>query len=137
MDILITLPQNLWIDIVDGKKTIELRSVWPKKFRLFYDRVWVVLKGYKLVVGSFCIDNCIWIGNNRNFWNDMGGCLCVSHDWYLKYIHNKKNLYAWCIENVYELEQPEKLGPLLHVEKSPQSYTYIKRPLFVNEVRKQ
>lgn len=137
MDILITLPQNLWIDIVEGKKTIELRSVWPKKFRLFFNRVWVVLKGSKLVVGSFYVYNCIWIGNKQNFWNDMGEYLCVSQDWFQKYIHDKKNLYAWCIDDVYELEEPIKLKSLLHVDKSPQSYTYVKRPLFVNEVRRQ
>ncbi len=137
MDILITLPQNLWIDIVEGKKTIELRSVCPKRFRLFYDRVWVVLKGYKLVVGSFCIDNCFWIGNYQKFWNDFGATLCVSHDWFQRYVCHKKTLFAWNIENVYELEEPMKLKTLLHVEKSPQSYTYVKRPLFVNEVRKK
>lgn len=137
MDILITLPQSLWIDIVEGKKTIELRSVWPKKIRLFYDRVWVVLKGSKLVVGWFYIYDCIRVENTQNFWNDFGEYLCVSHDWYLKYIHNKKNLYAWCIDDVYEFEEPKKLKTLLHVEKSPQSYTYVNRPLSVNEVRRQ
>lgn len=137
MDILITLPQNLWIDIVDGKKTIELRSVWPKKFSLITNRVWVVLKGYQLVVGWFFIDNYTEIDNTNSFWNCCGESLCVSHDWFLKYVHNKNKLYAWSIENVYELEEPIKLKTLMNVEKSPQSYRYVKRPHFVNGVRKQ
>lgn len=137
MDILITLPQSLWTDIVQGKKTIELRSVWPKKFRLIYDRVWVVLKGTQLVVGSFYLDNYTEINNTQSFWNCCGDSLCVNYDWYMEYVHSKKKLYAWSIENVYELEEPMKLKTLLHVEKSPQSYNYVKRPLFVNEVRRQ
>lgn len=137
MDILITLTQNLWIDIVEGKKTIELRSVWPKKFHLFYNRVWVVLKGYKLVVGSFYINNYTEIDNTESFWNCCGESLCVSYGWFLKYVQNKNKLYAWSIDDVYELEEPMKLKPFMHVEKSPQSYTYVIRPLFVKEVRKQ
>lgn len=137
MDILITLPQNLWIDIVNGKKTIELRSVWPKKFSLITNRVWVVLKGYQLVAGWFYIDNYTEIDNTESFWNCCGESLGVSRDWFLKYVHSKKKLYAWSIENVYELEVPIKLKTLMNVEKSPQSYAYVKRPLFVNGVRKQ
>lgn len=86
MDIIITLPKDLWTKIVSGDKSVEMRK-WnlPEHFDVRVDRVFVVLKGTTRVVGCFKVERVAFNFVKDAAWQEFGNNLGVSFEWFDKY----------------------------------------------------
>lgn len=86
MDIIITLPKDLWTKIVTGEKSVEMRK-WnlPWHFDIALNKVFVVLKGTKRVVGCFKVEHVTYNFTKSAAWNEFGDKLGVSFEWFNKY----------------------------------------------------
>lgn len=89
MDIVITLPKDLWLKIVSGEKQYEMRK-WslPKHFDVNSDCIYVVIKGTRRIAGCFKVMGVEGRLKKDEAWLEFGGWLCVSHEWFSKYWEN-------------------------------------------------
>ena len=129
MDIVITLPKNLWAAICSGEKEFECRKRIPRNFMRAYDKCWVILKGTTDVVGWFTIDEfltCVDVEEIASHYLDK---LCIDRAWFNEYAKHDDVLSLWKINrNVYELTYPQDRYQFLNVLNNPQSYAYC-RPI--------
>lgn len=126
MDILITLPKNLIQRIREGKKDIELRKNYPRKFDTKIDFVFVVEKGTHDVVLSFRVQNFVPIYPPYDYdmlypW--LGG---VNRTWINRYLCFAKVAYLWYISDTHYIGNGKLKIEELGIKTAPQSYAYIK-----------
>lgn len=129
MDIVITLPKNLWLSICSGKKKLEVRKGFPKKFNPEQDRCFVILKGFNVVVGYFYMWGIAKNQDPQKLWELCHNEICVDKHWYDEYTKNTKHVCAWIINSVYEYQRPHNSSLLLNIKTNPQSYYYISNPI--------
>lgn len=125
MNIAITLPECLWSNIVSGKKTIELRKNYPKKFEEGIDSVFVILKGSRQVVGWFRVEWFEEITDVDRFSSHPAEGLCVSNVWVRKYLKDADKCYLWHIGDSCVFEMYKDYHMLFDLSAKPQSFVYI------------
>ena len=122
MNIVLSIKEKWAEKIYSGEKIIEWRKNAPINFIWSLDKVFLYEVEKKFVTGWFkigCIDGpirCI-----TKYYEKFG---CVSLDELKKYA-NKKNLYAWFIEDVKKI-LPTKIKYFTPSERAPQSWCYTK-----------
>lgn len=124
MNILITLPQELWLKIVKGEKTLELRKNIPRKFDNYNSRCYVVLKGTDLVVGWFHISRFIRFPATEHYFNLCSPCACVNSKWISEYYKGKEFMVLWRIQQVRCWNIPVKRSFFVNTSTNPQCYCY-------------
>lgn len=127
MDIAITLPQDLWKNIVSGEKSIELRKNFPKEFDVNTDRVYVMLKGTKLIAGYFkviCFER--FNAENGNAFDSVLDEISVPKQWVVNYVGNKSYVYLWRIGDVFEFGKPINRDYYWKMQSNPQSFVYLR-----------
>lgn len=122
MDIAITMPKDLWLKIVSGDKSVEMRK-WglPKHFNLTLDRIYVVLKGTQKIVGNFQVVYVESRIRKNSSWSDFGKYLGVPYDWFSKYWGNSCVMYFFVIGDCTILDRHVNMG----VSHAPQKYINI------------
>lgn len=135
MDIVITLPKNLWASICSGDKEYECRKRIPRNFMRDYDKCWVVLKGTKDVVGFIVIDQFETGVDVEDIADNYLDKLCIDKAWFDEYAKHYDVLSLWKIGRVvYELAIPRDREKLLGIISNPQSYCYC-RPTYDDNIR--
>lgn len=127
MDIVITLPISLWKKIVSGEKSIELRKNFPKEFDVNTDRVYVILKGSKLIAGYFkvrCFES--FNAENESAFDTILDEVSVPKQWIIEYVGNKKTLYLWRIGDVVEFRHSIDRRYYWMIQSNPQSFVYLR-----------
>lgn len=125
MNIVITLPKYLCQEIIAGRKKIEIRKNFPKKFRLLVDKVYVIQKGTHNIVCSFTIQTIEVHSNPYFLWNVAEDLICVSWDWFYKYVEKSSCFYAWVIGSVTTYHSILDARLFLGIYKNPQSFCYV------------
>ena len=124
MDIIITLPKDLWTKIVTGEKSVEMRK-WnlPEHFDVTLDKVFVVLKGTKRVVGCFEVERVAYNFSKTESWEEFGEKLGISYEWYDKYFGDYifRDMYFFFIGNCHVLGNHRNI----QVVRAPQKYMNI------------
>lgn len=130
VDIIITLPRNLILAILMGKKSVECRKTFPK-IGFQYRRVWFVEKGTSYVRGCFTIDHVSEHHDYFKLWHEYGREIFVDEQWFNDYAKTaKKALYLWHIAKVFKCEDKIDVREYFGVRHNPQSFIY--RPLRTN-----
>lgn len=129
MNIIITLPQELIADILNGHKTIELRKSHPMCFRENIDWVYVVTKGKATVQLAFQITKFIQTSFFGQIWHVYHKRFCIPYDWFVKYTQNEPYVYLWHIGTIAYADKPIPLSNIKSNAKAPQSYIYCDTPL--------
>lgn len=128
-DIAITLSVDLWQKICSGDKPFEVRKQVPACFNYNRDRVYVILKGYKDVVGYFKIDFFARNQDPHKIWENHADKIGVKQDWWWKWVGNSQYVQVWMISRVRHFDIYEPMETFLGLEYSPQSYVYVERPI--------
>lgn len=128
MNIIITLPQELIADILNGHKTIELRKTCPRCFRKNIDWVYVVTKGKATVQLAFQITGFNQTSFFGQVWHVYHKRLCIPYDWFAKYTQNEPYIYLWHIGKIAYAEKPIPLSDIKSNAKAPQSFVYCDKP---------
>lgn len=128
MNIIITLPQELIAEILNGHKTIELRKNFPIHYRENLDWVYVVTKGKATVQLAFQISGYIKSNMFGHIWQFKGKRLCIPFDWYAKYTQNARYVVLWQIVKIAYAKKPIPLSDIKHNAKAPQSFVYCDTP---------
>ncbi len=122
--VIITLPIQLWEEIVAGRKLFELRKSIPRIYP-FSGRVYVVIKGSNIVPGYFTLSGIVGSNDTKYLWCYCEGNLGFCKDWFQRYQSTKGQcLYAWEIDSVYEYNWPLNIKADLGIEYNPQSFVY-------------
>lgn len=124
MNVVVTLPKKLINAIIDGRKSFEMRSWCPRKLRVKEDGFFCVEKGTKNVHCWCRVDRFLVPIDYEGFWKAHGERLCVSKEWYDKYVQGRKYVRIWCIGKVIKFEKTLSLDKDLFVDRAPQSYVY-------------
>ena len=131
MNIIITLPQELIADILNGHKTIELRKNYPMHYRENIDWVYVVTKGKATVQLAFQITGFNQTSFMGQVWEIYGKRLCIPYNWFAKYTQNEPYVYLWHIGKIAFAEKPIPLSDIRSNAKAPQSFVYCDTPFEV------
>lgn len=131
MNIIITLPQELIADILNGHKTIELRNTCPSCFRNNLDWVYVVTKGKASVQLAFQVTRFYQTSFFGQVWLVYHKRLCIPYDWFAKYTQNEPYVYLWHIGTIAYAEKPVPLSDIKPNTKAPQSFVYCDTPFEV------
>lgn len=127
MDIVITLHQDLWKKIVSGEKSIELRKNFPKEFDVNTDRVYVILKGTKLIAGYFrvtCFEG--FYAESISDFSPILDKISVPKQWIIGYVGYSSMVYLWHIGNVFEFGKPINRDYYWKMQSNPQSFVYLR-----------
>lgn len=124
MNIIITLPQELIADILNGHKTIELRKNYPMYYRQNYDWVYVVTKGKGTVQLAFQVSRYIQSNMFNHIWKFYGKRLCIPYNWFVKYTQYAPYVFLWHIGTIAIANKPIPLSDIKSNAKAPQSFVY-------------
>ena len=127
-DIAITLSVDLWQKICSGEKPFEVRKNVPGSFHCRKDRVYVILKGYGVVVGYFCLDFFARNQDPQKMWENHAERIGVKQEWWWKWVGNSRYVQVWMIRRVRHFDVYEPIESFFGLEYSPQSYVYVERP---------
>lgn len=128
MNIIITLPQELIAEILNGHKTIELRKNHPMYYRENIDWVYVVTKGKATLQLAFQIAAYEHTNMFGHVWKFKRKRLCILYDWYAKYIQNARYIWLWYIGKIAYAKKPIPLSDIKPNAKAPQSFIYCDTP---------
>lgn len=123
MDIIITLPKEMWHKIVIGDKDVEMRKWCPiTHFNLKTNFIYVVLKGTKKIVGYFNVVNFSGRLRKEPAWLEFGSRLGVSYEWFSKYWGEERSPMYF-----FEIGDCHVFGPHLQIEVpcAPQKYVNV------------
>lgn len=124
MNVVITLPKDLITAIMEGRKKIEARKVFPKHLRLGEDGFFCVEKGTKNVLCWCRVDIFLELKEPcDSFWGKYGIYLAISREWFESYM-NGGSVKLWGIGQVKKFEKPLSLDKDLFVDRAPQSFAY-------------
>lgn len=129
MNIIITLPQELIADILNGHKTIELRKTCPGWFRDNLDWVYVVTKEKDSVQLAFQVTKFVQTSNIGQVWHAFHKRLCIPYDWFAKYTKNEPYVYLWHIGTIAYANKPIPLSDIKPDGKAPRFFVYCDTPL--------
>lgn len=124
MDIIITLPKDLWTKIITGEKSVEMRKWYlPKHFDVTLNRVYIVLKGTKRVVGYFEVKRVAYNYVKVAAWEEFGDKLGIDYEWFDKYWGKDVNrdMYFFYVGDIHVLGSHRNL----QVARAPQKYINI------------
>ena len=125
MDIVITLPEDLWNEICAGNKEYECRKRIPRNFFRDTDKCFVIIKGTTNVVGWFNICqflSCVYVDEIKEKYLNK---LSISKEWFDKYSKREDVLHLWEIDSVvYLFSMPQNRDSFLGLDFNPQSYAY-------------
>lgn len=124
MNIIITLPLYLWLNIAGQKKTIELRSIVPRLFNRYAGRVYVCVKGTDAVYGYFEVERFEHVAFPFAWYAKNGYAVHVPYPWFKEYAANHKRVFAWHIRHAVEFDIPCDLRQHFNVTHAPQSFVY-------------
>ena len=96
-DIAITLSVDLWQKISSGDKPFEVRKQVPACFNYNRDRVYVILKGYKEVVGYFKVGFFARNQDPSKIWENHADKIGVKQDWWWKWVGNSRYVQVWMV----------------------------------------
>lgn len=125
MDIMITLPKDLWDKIVRGEKTLELRKNAPTRFNGNIDRVYVCVKGTHKCYGYFHVPWFQYCKDNINFILSKESRIQVPAKWIREYLKGTIIAYLWHIKDVVSFDLPIDITDGFGVSRAPQSYCYV------------
>lgn len=128
MNIIITLPQELIADILNGHKTIELRKNYPMHYRENNDWVYVVTKGKATVQLAFQITGFNQTSFMGQVWVLYEERLRIPYGWFEKYTQNEPYVFLWHIGTIAYAEKPIPLSDIKPNAKAPQSFVYCDTP---------
>ena len=124
MNIIITLPHNLWVQIMMGHKIYELRKKLPQKFQLKTSKCFVIIKGEHSLAGYFTIKEFRTIPAPKPCSFMLSLQLCVEPEWVDKYLDNTNTCVLWKIDKVYSYNIWEDARNIFPIKANPQSYIY-------------
>lgn len=124
MNILITLPRNLIIAIIEGTKTFEMRKCLPKHMKVGEDGFFVIEKGTKKIRCWCRVDEIQTFNNFSPITNETCKMLAVSREYVDTYRSNAKFIYLWRIGKVKRFEDDFVTLEDLVVDRAPQSFAY-------------
>ena len=130
MNIVITLPSHLIDAIISGEKTIEISKTKPRNFEISSDWVYVVERGTKDVVIAFSVRYFSYYHNNLMAWHYCKDKCGISEMQFRQYTDNARYIVLWHICVVQTFSVPVDLVEELGVSRAPQSYCYVKDPLW-------
>ena len=125
MNIAITLPANLCMEILEGKKLVEIRKSFPKKFNCLTDKVYVIMKNSHRVIMTMKLERFIKYVSVTDLWHNYCYQVRVQFKWLEKYAGNADCLYAWEIGLVSPCQTYVDARELLGVYHNPQSFIYV------------
>lgn len=124
MNIVITLPKQLIIAIIEGTKTFEMRKCLPKHMKVGEDGFFVVEKGTKRIHCWCRVDDVRKVSGLFPLTNDTCKKLAVSQLYIDNYRSGAKFIYLWGIGKVKRFENGAvSLNDLL-IDRAPQSFAY-------------
>lgn len=127
MDIVITLPQDLWKKIVSGEKSIELRKNFPKEFDVNTDRVYVIWKGTTLIAGYFRVNSFeAFYAESISDFGPILDKISVPKQWVIGYVGYSSMVYLWHIGDVYQFVKPIEREYYWKLQSNPQSFVYLR-----------
>lgn len=124
MNIIITLPMNLWEKIISGEKTIELRKVTPRNFNCSTDKCYVILKDTDILAGWIYLDSIKTCPKTEPITADIVTRVAVSRSWIDNYLAKANRYSLWYIRNHEECYDLESARQLFCIRSNPQSYIY-------------
>lgn len=99
MNIIITLPAHYINDIIEGRKTIEVRKTFPRDFDVNNDVVFITSKGTKHVPLVLKLSHIEMIVDKQSAWNMYSEQICCSHEYWIRYAEKfQRPVYFWFIE---------------------------------------
>lgn len=124
MNVVITLPVELIAEILEGRKTFEIRSKVPQKFNPDEDVVYVVEKTTKRIPLYFTIRTfyTYWQNESVNAWLAQHASVPVG--WVKSYRTGKLRISVWDIACVCKLCDETALWGKLEMNTAPQSFIY-------------
>lgn len=125
MDIAITLPANLCVELLAGKKLVEIRKTYPKHFNCLTDKVYVIMKQSHRVVMTFTVHRFVKHKSVTDLWHEYCYQVRVPFKWLEKYAGNADCLYAWEIGLVSPFSTNVDARTLLGIHHNPQSFIYV------------
>lgn len=125
MDIVITLPYELCVEILLGTKTVEIRKRMPKRFNCLTDTVYVIMKGTNKVVLSFTVSAFERYDSPLMLWHDYCYKIGVTREWFFNYAKKCDCLYVWKIDCVFEYSSHLDAGEHFKIYHNPQSFIYV------------
>lgn len=124
MNVVITLPKQLILAIIEGRKTFEMRKCRPKHMKVGVDGFFVVEKGTKKVRCWCRVDEIQSVSNLCFLTRETRKKLAVSIDDVDAYRSNAKFIYLWRIGKVKRFEDGAVTLEDLVVDRAPQSFAY-------------
>lgn len=124
MNIIITLPEITWLDIYYGKKTILLRSQYPRKFDVTNDHIYVCDEFTKLVVGYFDLTVVGKIKDCYLWYKLNGRGLNMPWQGYKRYCDVHRSTYAMFINNAVRFQPAIPLSNFHASNKAPRTFYY-------------
>lgn len=126
MNVVITLPVELIAEILEGRKTIEIRSKVPQKFNPDEDVVFVVEKTTHRIPLYFTIRAFYSFWQNESLDARLARHASVPVSWIKWYRTGKLRIAVWDIACVCKLCDETALWEKLDMNTAPQSYIYKK-----------
>lgn len=124
MNVIITLPVELIAEILEGRKTIEIRKRIPQRFNLDCDIVYVCEKGTHKVPIMFSIHHFDLYGQ----WDDndkrIADQASIPVQWLNDYKKSCEYISLWRIACVCKIKDEDSAWENLGIEKNPQSFIY-------------
>ena len=124
MNVVITLPKQLIIAIIEGTKTFEMRKCRPKHMKVGVDGFFVVEKGTKRIHCWCRVDEIQTVSGLFSLTKETCKMLAVSKEYVDTYRSNAKFIYLWRIGEVKRFEDGAVTLEDLVVDRAPQSFAY-------------
>lgn len=124
MNVVITLPKELIIAIIEGRKIYEMRKTRPIFMNVGKDGFFVVEKGTNSIRCWCRVDAIQAVTSLFSLTNEMCKMLAVSKEYVDAYRANTTVIYLWCIGEVKKLEEGAVTLKDLLLKKAPQSFAY-------------
>lgn len=124
MNIVITLPTELIVAILDRKKSVEVRSKLPLHFDPNNDVVFVAMKETHMIPIYFTVKKFVVLGSSYTNDEEIANAASVPVKWIADYRTGKRFVYAWVIGYVCELDNPIFAWNALQMTNNPQSFIY-------------
>lgn len=124
MNVVITLPHELIQAILDGRKTVEVRSRIPKLFHKEWSVVYVVEKGTRTCPLYFSIRGFEEFYDYDHAFMAAKDKACVPERWLSDYLHNCYNPVLWYIGRVCPIADVSFNYKMLGIYRNPQCFCY-------------
>jgi predicted transcriptional regulator len=114
--------------ILEGKKTVEIRRKFSKKWKGFKVKLYST-SPIKSLIGEAIIDDIV-IGKPDFVWERFGTCISITKEEFDKYVKSANEIYAIVLNDVHPFKIEIPLSQISHLTNSdlkpPQSYCNLK-----------